>query len=935
MTRPMFYLIDGHAVAYRQYFGLKGTFSTKSGEQTNAVFGFTRALLDILQKDQPQYLAVTFDAGLSGREALFEPYKGTRAKMPTDLEAQLARIEQVVRAFNIPVLMVEGYEADDVIGTVASMTEQGQEPFDLHVVTGDGDLLQLLNGHVRVQLPTFKGGDVVWDEAMFREKYHFEPRFLPDYKGLVGDTSDNIPGVSGIGDGTATPLIQQYGTLENIYANLDEIKPQVRKKLEEGRDTAFLSRELATIKRNVPIELRLPDCVAHDYDVNTVAELFRELEFRQFSQRLYKGGTKNEEEPSSLSVAEGGFSDDFAAPPEVEGPEAVIVRDQAALDDLVETLNRATGIAFDVETTSLDHMASGLVGISLAVDGKRGYYIPVGHVHTGDLFGTGLAPGQLPLQTVLAALREPLTNPNIPKYAHNASFDLVVLQRYGIDVSPITFDTMIAEWVRDPVSKFTGLKAFAFQYLGIHMTEISELIGSGKKQITMDRVDIERAGAYAAADAAVTYRAVDYLRSELEKEPALLDLFNRLDMPFVPVIVAMERAGVTLDTDYLAQLSEYLTKELQRIEQEVYNQSEGYGPFNINSPKQLNDVLFGKLHLSVEGVRKTQHGYTTDAATLENLSGKHPIIEHILEYREVSKLKSTYVDALPALINPHTGRVHTNYNQTGTSTGRMSSNNPNLQNIPIRTELGRQVRKAFIAPPGKVLLSVDYSQIELRILAHLSEDPTLLQAFAQGQDIHAATAAAVYGIPIDQVTKEQRTFAKRVNFGIIYGMGAFRLARDSNLSVGQARDFIETYFGRLPLVKRYLDSTREQARRGPLFTLFGRRREFPILQHPERYNQNQIQGEERVAINMPIQGSAADIIKKAMIDLHHELRARRLQSQMILQVHDELVFEVPEDEITTARDLAVSIMENAYTLKAPLRVNAQVGPNWRDMVPAE
>ncbi len=928
--RPLFYIVDGHALAYRQFFGLPlRQFSTSAGEPTNAVYGFTRSIMDIIQKAQPHYLAVSFDMGLSGRDQLLTAYKGTRAKMPAELIPQLERINQVVQAFNIPVLALEGYEADDIIGTAALQAEQ--QGVDTRIITGDHDLLQLLTPHVTAQLPTRGGPDVVYDEQRFREEYGVEPRQLIELKGLMGDSSDNIPGVKGIGDKGARQLIVTYGTLENLYEHLDEIKGAQRDKLEAGREIAFLSRALATIQRSVPITLDLPACVAHDFDHTAVESLFRELEFNTFRRRLH------EDQPLADADSAAPAASEHAAPaaPDIE---TVIVRDQAALDQLTDALNAAQQIVWDVETTGTDQMACDLVGIALAVNGSTGHYIPVGHKAQEALFTGTAAPGQLPLETVIAALRGPLTNPRIPKIGHNAAYDMVVLHRYGIDVSPVTFDTMIAEYVRDPMSKFLGLKNFAANLLEppVNMTEITALIGSGRGQISMDQVEIERAAPYAAADAAVTYRAYEFLRRALEPDADLWPLFTNLEMPLVPVITAMEQTGVLLDTAHLAQLSRELEAELERLAREIYDLS-GYGEFNINSPKQLNDVLFGKLGLSVAGLRKTTHGYTTNAAALEELRDQYPanpVISHILEYRELAKLKGTYADALPALINPHTGRVHTSYNQTGTATGRLSSSSPNLQNIPVRTEIGREVRRAFIAPPGSLLLSVDYSQIELRVLAHFSEDPTLLQAFHEGQDIHAATAAAVYGIPLEAVTYEQRSFAKRVNFGLIYGMGAYRLARDSDLSVGEAREFIEVYFGRMPRVRAYLDSTKAQARQGPISTLFGRRREFPLLQHASATsNQTAIQGEERVAINMPIQGSAADIIKRAMIDLHAALGARGLAAKLILQVHDELVLEAPQAELAETSALTVSVMESAYDLKVPLRANAQAGRNWRDMAP--
>ncbi|MBZ0277653.1 MAG: DNA polymerase I [Anaerolineae bacterium] len=935
--RPLFVIIDGHALAYRQFFALTGkTFTTSAGEPTNAIYGFARTLLDILEKVQPDYLALSFDRGLSGRDDLYGEYKGTREKMEDDLRRQLDPIEEMVTAFNIPILALDGYEADDVIGTVTRQAEASE--VDTHIVTGDRDLLQLLTPHVVVQLPKRGEADVVYDTALFREKYGLEPHQLIDLKALMGDTSDNIPGVKGIGEKTATTLLQAYESLDGIYDHVAEVKGAVQTKLVDGREMAYLSQRLATILRDVPVELHLEACVAHDFDVQEVDAIFARWEFRGMRDRLVKVHALITNSAEATAAAE-------VLPPKPEGApiQTVIVQDEKTLVALVKRLNAAQGITWDVETTSADPVAAVLVGIALAVDGETGYYIPVGHgsaLPTEGQLSLFTEPAldirQLPLAKVLDALRAPLTNPNIPKYAHNASYDLVVMQRYGIDVAPIGFDTMIAEWVRDPVSRFLGLKNLARERLGINMTEISSLIGTGKKQVTMDTVPLEQAGPYAAADAAVTHQLVALLRPQLA-ETGMIELYESLELPFIPVIAAVEQTGVTLDTAHLAAMSANLDHQLRALEQQIYEMS-GVPGFNINSPKQLNEILFDKLNLSRAGIRKTTHGQSTAADVLESLRDEHPVIAEILNYRELTKLKGTYVDALPALINPRTGRVHTSYNQTGTSTGRLSSSNPNLQNIPIRTEVGREVRRAFIAPPGSLLLGVDYSQIELRVLAHYSRDETLMAAFAQNRDIHAATAAAVYGIPLEEVTYEQRSFAKRVNFGLIYGMGAFRLARDSDLTLAQAEKFIDTYFARLPGVRRYLDETKQQAREPEgLTTLFGRRRVFNVLR--ETSNKQLIQAEERVAINMPIQGTAADIMKRAMIDVHHELRRRGLAAKIILQVHDELVLEVPEAEVPAARDLVVEVMEGVriptpdgpIALVVPLRANAEIGPNWRDM----
>ncbi|MFW5708599.1 MAG: DNA polymerase I [Chloroflexota bacterium] len=915
-SRPIFYLIDAHAVAYRQFFGLPlASFSTRAGEPTNATYGFTRILLDILQKDRPDFLAVTFDMGLSGRDTLYAEYKGTRGKMPDELSVQMDRIVQVVRAFNIPVLAMEGYEADDIIGTIT------QQAPDVHfrIITGDRDLLQLLADNVTVALPSRDGPDEIYDTERFKERYQIAPEQLVDMKALMGDSSDNIPGVRGIGEKTAVKLLQQFGSLDGIYENLDQIKGANHRKLAEGHDDAYMSQKLARIQQDLPIQLVLDACIAHDFDRGEVVSLFRDLEFRTFTDRLL-----NEAKPEQLGLFGDESSDDNPVSRADHVVETVIINDEAGLADLITTLKKAKALVWDVETDSIDQMRAQLVGIAIAVDGERGYYIPLGH-QKGK---------QLPMQQVIDALRPVMVNPEIAKYAHNAVYDMVVCARYGLDVQPVVFDTMIAEWLIDPTSKFLGLKNFADQYLQVHMTPIADLIGTGKKQKTMDQVAVENAAPYAAADAAITYRAAEFLQPRL-KENDLQELYKTLEIPLIPVIAAMEQAGIALDVQYLAQLNEELKQRIAALEKEIYGLSGGYGEFNINSPKQLNDVLFGKLGLSVEGLRKMSHGYSTDAATLEKLrvDTGHPIILAILKYRELTKLQGTYVEALPQLVHPQTGRIHTSYNQTGTTTGRLSSNNPNLQNIPIRTEIGREVRRAFVAPSGRVLLSVDYSQIELRVLAHISEDPTLLAAFADNQDIHRATAAAVYGIDPKEVTYEQRSFAKRVNFGLIYGMGAFRLARDSDLTLAESTAFIDTYFERLPNVQKYIERTKNKAREdGFVETLFGRKRFFPALQNAGgRVNRAVVEAELRAAVNMPIQGTAADIMKRAMIDLYRALEESGLSAQMTLQVHDELVLEVVETELQQTCDLVVEIMENAYRLDAPLRANAQAGQNWRDM----
>lgn len=915
--RPTLYLIDGHAVAYRQFFALpEAAFSTKSGEVTNAVFGFTRILIDILQEKRPKYLAVTFDMGLSGRDEYFEDYKATREKMPDSLDQQIKRIHEVVEAFNIPILKLDGYEADDVIGTAARQAED--QDVDVLIITGDRDILQLLTEHIQVQLPAFKNRpDVVYDIPKFVDKYDIQPDQLVDLKAMMGDSSDNIPGIKGIGEKTGTKLLLEYGTLDGIYENIDLIKGSVHKKLVEGKEIAYISQRLARIMCDLPIELDLASCVSQDFDFNVVSPLFRELEFRSLFDKLESYNM------NQLPLFNMNSEDDGSFGPDEVADNVVIVNNKESLDALVEALNNAEHIVWDVETTSIDQMSAELVGIALAVDEETGYYVPVGHKNSlGEQIGLGF---------LLDALHDPMTNPSIPKYAHNAVYDLVVMQRYGIDVSPVGFDSMLAEWVRDPISKFLGLKNFARQELGIHMTDIEELIGKGKNQKTMAEVAIDHAAKYAAADAVVTLKAVKLLQDELDNLSAT-QLFNDIDMPMIPIIADMQSKGVVLDVAYLSEMSERLDKLIISLEKEIYDLG-GQGEFNINSPKQLSEILFDedKLDLSKEGLSKTTHGYSTAQATLDALRNEHPIIDKISEYRELTKLKSTYVDALPELVNPKTGRVHTSYNQTGTSTGRFSSSNPNLQNIPIRTELGREVRRAFVAPEGYKLLAVDYSQIELRIMAHISQDKTLISAFEEGQDIHRATAAAVFDIEPDDVTYEQRSFAKRVNFGLMYGMGPYRLARESDLTLAEAQSFIDTYFKRIPGVKKYIDSTEKQAlEEGYVETLLGRKRYFRHLQDGKTSG-NRVRGELRAAINMPIQGTAADILKIAMINLHQKLKDSDLGASMILQVHDELVLEVPDENVQETTQLVVETMQNAYKLSVPVVANADVGQNWRDM----
>ncbi len=863
---PTLYLIDGHALAYRTYFALTAASAggdrwlTSSGEPTAGIYGFASVLMRILEQDRPDYLAVAFDTGKTFRDALYPEYKATRAKMPEDLRVQIERIRQLVDAFNIPRLEVEGFEADDVLGSVAR--QAAGKGLGVKIVTGDRDLLQLVDEHIIVNLAGSKLSEAKdYTPKEVKEYLGVRPDQVVDYKALVGDASDNIPGVAGIGEKTAISLFETYATLDEVYAHLEDLPTRVRTRLESGRESAYLSQKLAQIDTNVQISLDLEKARSEQYDPSAVEALFRELEFRTLMARLtaitqkIQGGRS---ETQQLSLF--GEPVQRVGQPAETDTQVHIIDTPEALGELVETLRQAKEISFDTETTSTDPMRAELVGISLAVREGEAYYVPVGHRQGA----------QLPLESVLRALQGPLTDPAIAKVGHNLKYDALMLARYGVRVAPLSFDTMIAEWLVNPASRNLGLKNLAWVRLGVAMTHIEELIGKGKNQLTMDQVSIQDAAPYAAADAEVTLRLVPGLRSELKAQNAD-KLMAEMEMPLIAVLMDMEMAGIALDVPFFHKMAAELQERLSTLETQIY---EAVGsPFNLNSTQQLSKILFERLRLEPpDRSRKTSSGhFSTSADVLEELRGQHPVVDGILEYRELAKLKSTYVDALPEQINPATGRVHTSYSQTGSVTGRLASSDPNLQNIPARTELGRRVREGFVANPGEVLLSVDYSQIELRIVAHMANDEAMLDAFRADQDIHATTAAAIYGVPLEKVSREQRRHAKAINFGLIYGMSSFGLSRTTDLTLAEAEEFVKAYFKQFPAVKSYLDEMRRRAaRQGYVETLLGRRRYFPGLS--AQTNQNIRNREEREAINAPIQGTAADIMKLAMLRVPPALR---------------------------------------------------------------
>jgi DNA polymerase-1 len=906
MKKPLLVLFDGNALLHRAYHALPPLTVRQTGETVGAVYGFALMLLKVINEIKPSHCAVAFDMkGPTFRHELFDQYKAHRAAAPEELIGQLGRVKQLVEAFNIPIFELQGYEADDILGALSR--QASQKDLDTVIVTGDADTMQLVTPRVKVLYPKPKGGfsnTVLYDAAAVSEKYGVKPEQITDLKGLAGDPSDNIPGVAGIGAKTAVKLIEQFGSIEEIYKRIDQVTPpKLQNLLKENEAIARQSKELATIVTRMPVELKPNDCRVSQYDRNKVTELFRELEFASLLSKLPQPQTET----------------GVAASPEASPPqgEYKIVSEAKDLDRLVKRLSAAKSFAFDTETTGLNPMTAGLVGLSFSPTAGEAYYVPVGHV--------GLDPiGQLPLEKVIAKIKSLLEDKKLAKLAHNGKYDMTVLAQYGLAVQNLSFDSMIAAYLLG--EKSMGLKNLAFARLAVEMTPIAELIGAGAKQIPMSQVEISRAADYASADADMTLRLAEIFEPEL-KEQGLWQLFAEVEMPLTPVLMSMEGNGVALDSELLKQMSKRLGEQLLKLEKDIYD-NVGH-QFNINSPQQLSNVLFEELKLPT--ARKTKGGYSTSANILEELRGVHPVVGFILDYRQLSKIKSTYIDALPGLINPRTGRVHTSFNQTRTSTGRLSSSEPNLQNIPVRGEMGKEVRQAFIAPRGSYLLSADYSQIDLRALAHLSQDKSLLDAFRHDEDIHSATAAQVFGVDPGKVTPEMRRTAKTVNFGVIYGMSDYGLEQATGLSREEAAAFINAYFEKYPGVKQYLESTKEKARKeGYVQTILGRKLATPEINHPNRQLR---EAAERMAINMPVQGTSADIIKVAMINLDGEMAKRQLKSKMLLQVHDELIFEVPKAEQAEMKKLAAELMSSAITLSVPLKVDVKTGPNWGEMEP--
>ncbi|PQP35370.1 DNA polymerase I [Desulfobacteraceae bacterium SEEP-SAG9] len=884
------YLIDGTAYIHRAYHAIRALSNSK-GLPTNAVFGFARMILKLIEDRSPEYAAMLFDAkGPTFRHQMYKEYKANRPPMPAEMAVQIPYIKKITKGLNLPVLEMPGYEADDLIGTLARQAEAAG--FFVVLITGDKDFVQLVTDKIVIWDP-MKERTV--DKDAVRKSYGIDPLQMIDVMGLSGDSADNIPGVPGIGPKTAKDLIQTFGSMSDLYANVEGItKKKQQENLIKFKDQALLSRELVTIDTNAPVTFDADEFRTTEPNSAMLLELFKELEFRQLQQAF--------QEKTDLSEK------DYRC-----------IQDPESLADLIGQLEGSKQFALDTETTSQDPMKAKLVGLSFSMEPDAAFYIPCAHNYPG-------VPTQLDQSDVLNRLKPVLENPDVKKIGQNIKYDWIVLLRHGIHLKGVFFDTMIASYLINPSKRAHSLDQIALDFLGHKTITYKDLTGNGKAALGFAQVPIEKATPYACEDADITLKAKEVLGKELEAL-GLTDLFEQVEMPLVPVLLEMEMQGVCVNTDRLQDLSKSFEHQLDLLESDIY--AAAGETFNIKSSQQLGTILFDKLNLPVQKKTKKKTGYSTDVDVLTVLAEKHELPALILRHRTLAKLKSTYADALLELIHPETGRIHTSYNQTVTATGRLSSSDPNLQNIPIRTEEGREIRSAFVTRKDWYLVSADYSQIELRILAHYSNDKILIKAFLDDEDIHTRTATEVFQTFPSFISPELRRQAKIINFGIIYGMGAFSLARELGINQKMAKTYIDNYFSRYDGVKEFQDRTIEAVRRTQkTSTLLGRIRLLPDINSP---NRNLRQFAERTAINTPIQGTAADLIKVAMINVGHAFKAKGLQAAMILSVHDEIVFEVPPDERDGVCHLVKKIMEGVWNLKVPLKVNVEYGKNWAEI----
>jgi DNA polymerase I len=926
-----FVIIDAMALAYKAYYAfISRPLTNSKGEPTSAVFGFINQLFKIIEDTNPGYIAVAFDSKeKTFRHERYEHYKSSRQAMPEDMIPQIGRIKEVIEAFNIPIYILPGFEADDLIGT--AVTEAAKLGFDCYAITPDKDYIQLVAENVRVVKPGKSTDEIVIiDEDKVREEMGFEPKQMIDFLALVGDASDDIPGVAGIGPKTAIPLIQQFKSLENIYKNIDQVeKKGVVTKLLENKENAFLSKELATIKLDTPFHMNFEEAKFEKPNLEKLLALFAELDFRAFPgklKRMFVEEPKKEIELNSETVQ-----------PESEEPketDQIVVFDRSKVKyklivsekeagELAKILSEADLFVFDTETDGLDTLTVKLAGCAFSTKAREAFFVATDPSReSSSLFSTDLSD-RLPVDIFVKIFKPVFENDKIKKVCQNGKYDISIMRSHGISVNNFFFDTMLASYVLDPDEKH-GMDDLSQKYLGYQPIPLTDLIGSKKTPEKIFEVDPERLAEYSCEDADITFRLYELLNKNLKKEGMDKIAFD-IEFPLVPVLEDIEREGIGLDIESLNAFSNDLLILLDNYTQEIYKHAGEQ--FNINSTQQLQRILYDKLGLTP--TTKTKTGFSTDAKALETLLGYHPIIDVIQNYRQVSKLKSTYADALPTLIHPKTGRIHTTFNQSLVSTGRLSSNDPNLQNIPIRTDLGKEIRKAFV-PRDKnhLILSADYSQIELRIMASICSDDTLLAAFRNGEDIHKRTAALVFKVDPSEVTPDMRRKAKEVNFGILYGLGPFGLKSRLGITQQHAKEIIDNYFTSFKNVKQFMDdSVKSAQKKGYSETLLGRRRYLKNINSKNRVIR---QFEERVAVNMPIQGTAADMIKLAMIKIYEALTKNKFKTKMVLQVHDELVFDTHKDEVDDVISLVKELMENALPLNVPILVETGIGNNWLD-----
>lgn len=921
------YLIDGMSIVFRAYHAMKSTeLRNKNGEPTGAIFGFVNIITSFLEKEAPEYMTIVFDTEHpTFRNELYEEYKANRDSFPDDLVPQLLKIKKFIHLVGIEQIEVPGFEADDVIGTIAK--KAAQEGYEVVCLTNDKDYYQLVDEKISLMKPSRKGEDfVIVRMSQVFEKFGVKPEQVVDVLALIGDASDNIPGVKGIGEKTAIPLVQEFGSIEEIYANLDKIeKSSIRTKLENDKENAFLAKKLVTIDTNIQKDFNLEEMKLRNPDYYGLDKFFEELSFVQIRQKWQQKG--------NISI-----NFDMTNNSQLNNIDNMKVNYQtvtnSTLRQIMSYLCSFEIIAFDIETDSLDRQSCEIVGVSFAAKPDEAFYIPIAKrkdnglsLSDGTLFDFTNSEEKnddgIPFEIAISEVKKILENPQIAKCGQNVKFDAFILKRFGINVKPIAFDTMVADYLLNPDVRH-NLDALSERWLNYKPIPISELIGENKKQqISMREVPLEIVSKYACEDADLVIKLKNVLENELAKKE-MTKLANEIEFPLVKVLTDMEYEGVKVDKSVLQSISVELQEEILKLKKTIFDYAGE--EFNIDSPKQLGEILFDKL--KIKAVKKTKTGYSTDASVLAELAPKYPIAEVLMEYRQLVKLKSTYVDALPELINPRTGKIHTNFNQTVASTGRLSSTDPNLQNIPIRTDKGREIRKAFVATKGdNVIISADYSQIELRVMAFISGDKNLIQAFKQGFDIHSATASLLFNTNIDKVDSQQRRVAKTVNFGILYGLGSFGLAQRLGISRTEAAEIIDSYFKKYSAIKEYINQTIEFVRKnGYAETLCGRRRYFHDINSK---NSNLRTAAERAAINMPIQGTASDMIKIAMIRIHNRLLSEGYKTRMIMQVHDELVFDAPEKEITPVSQLIEREMSSALSLgEVPVAVEIGTGKNW-------